>query len=196
MPVHWVPKSRLDGREIDTIPVTRPSLQGGQTTRGRRLFYYVSPNGERMRDTSGRLYPAYAIGPQMGPVDAARKVVHRVLQTKDTSKMAKGRRVPSSVRDAVDRAVRQNFMCECRGRCRSDCIEVGRRLGEQYVEDYLQEPPQIFNEHVIVHIRESGKDKVRRYRGCYRRVTNPNKHCIRRGIRKETVATYQKTLTT
>lgn len=104
--------------------------------------------------------------------------------------------VPSSVRNSVAQAVRQNFMCDCSGdTCvnRAGCSERSVQRGAQYMREYFADAPNVFNRSVTVYVQEDGKKKIRQYDGAYRLVNNPNKHCVRRGIRKETTATYVRT---
>lgn len=209
--------SHLSGRRVapsgsnhSKQATTAHTLKGGETTpTSRRVFYDVNQRGERKRDSRGRLFPPYGIsiregqrGP--GPVDAVRKIVHRTLQESAAS-LAGGTAgragettldIPSSVQTAVSRAIRQNFMCDCTdGQCvtPAQCYQLGEAVGARYLEDYRKDAPSSFTKTVTVFLQEQGKKKVRRYTGCYRRLTNPNKHCIRKGIYKETVATYMDT---
>jgi len=232
--IHWIPKSSFKVSELkmvtqdhSSLVTTSPSssstshrgLSGGGMTgdttptselEQRRVFYHVDITGKRKRDHRGKMYPPYGInvrpgqrGP--GPVDAVRKIIHRMLQEKSMSGGSTSRSVggslatdviPSSVRTAVARAVRQNFMCDCHGQ---HCVTGGRcasrseEKGDEYLEEYYADTASSFAQSVTVCIQEDGKDKVRHYTGCYRRLSNPNKHCIRRGIRKETVANYVET---
>jgi hypothetical protein len=203
-------------RHTPPMSSTRYALRGGASTpTDTRRFFHVDATAQRKRNQDGAPYPVYSIrvrdgqrGP--GPIDAVRKMVHRTLQDElrklngggtasgDVKSSTVSQDVPSSVRNSVAQAVRQNFMCDCpEGTCMTTdkCMAASVTRAGEYMREYFTDAPSVFTRAVTVYVQEEGKKKVREYEGGYRLINNPNKHCIRRGIRKETTARYVRTYT-
>ncbi len=82
-------------------------------------------------------------------------------------------------------------MCDCDVVCEnSECKELSTERGQEYLDSYFDDPSHLFTDGLTVCIRENGKKSLRRYNGCYRRLTNPSNDCIRMGLRKEPVVSY------
>ncbi len=200
--MHWLPSGAFTQTDLNRV-FASDALKGGSHTPKskskypKRIFYYVDDTGKRVDG-----HPAYGVSlkpgsKNPGPIDIARKIVHRVLRDEGAKASTNGKRkkrVPKSVQNAVKRAIKQNFMCDCGAACRSDCHEQSKEKGQEYLDAYFDDPAHLFTDGVTVGICERGKKSIRRYNGCYRRLSNPNNHSIRVGLRKEPVVSYVDTL--
>lgn len=192
--LHWIKfKNDLPARDVAAIRKVSATLEGGSTNTPRmpamrmslhrpqvefeqeqtltagattctRYFYKTDADGKRL---SSKVYTLH-FG---GPLQVARDIARSSTTLKRSREVA-----PRRVLTAVHHAVEDGYVTAAHGR--------------KYCEKYARDAS---NQKMTVHIRESGKRKVRQYKVAYNMNKHPSKHDIHNMKTKHVTVSYVQT---